>query len=139
MSNTAYKDNVASRQSVIAVWRGSSDASLIRDSLGRDGIAVREVPSSDEALRLLETEPDSVILYDADAAEPWQDALPRLLNGRPDVNVVLLTQSADRQTWLDLFDSGGFDLLLRPVQPADLRSVVRCALDPPTYLLASAA
>jgi DNA-binding response OmpR family regulator len=54
------------------------------------------------------------------------------------VHVVLLTQSASRQTWLDLFDHGGFDLLLRPVRPADLCSTVRCAFDPPVFFHAAA-
>jgi DNA-binding NtrC family response regulator len=125
--------------SVIAVFPKSSDSTLIRDSLSHDEIAVHIVPSPEEALRLLGAEEDSVILYDGDTGQPWQDALRNFLAVRPTARVVLLMESAGHKTWLDLFDSGGFDLLLRPVHPADLRAVVRCALDPPKFFHAAAA
>lgn len=130
-------------RSVIAILPGSSDSTMVCDSLGRDGIDVRIVPSPQEALRLLAAGRDSlvpynVVLYDADTAASWQDAVTRLVEVRPGVHVVLLTQSGNRQTWLDLFDRGGFDLLLRPVRPADLCSAVRCALDPPAFFHAVA-
>jgi NtrC-family two-component system response regulator AlgB len=125
--------------SVIAVMPGSSDAAMVCDSLGRDGINVRLVPSLQEALRLLAARPDNVVLYDADTGQPWRDALPRLVEVRPGVHVVLLTQLTNRQTWLDLFEHGGFDLLRRPFRPTDLCATVRCALDPPVFFHAAAA
>lgn len=82
---------------------------------------------------------DAVLLYDGDTGQPWRDALTRFLAVRPGARVVLLTQLADHETWMDLFDFGGFDLLLRPLRPADLGAVVRCAMDPPTYFHAAAA
>jgi len=126
-------------QSVIAVLPSPSDSTLICHSLGHDGIAVRVVPSPEEALRLLAAEEESVILYDADTGQPWPDALRRFLAIRPTLRMVLLMESAGQKTWLDLFDNGGFDLLLRPFQPADLRAVVRCALDPPRFFHTAAA
>jgi DNA-binding NtrC family response regulator len=126
-------------QSVIAVLPTFSDSTLIQDSLGREGIAVHIVPSPEEALRLLREGPDSVILYDGDTGQPWPDALRNFLAIQPTARVVLVMRSAGHQTWLDLFDNGGFDLLLRPLQPLDLRAVVRCALDPPKFFHAAAA
>jgi DNA-binding NtrC family response regulator len=125
-------------RSVIAVLQSPSDSSLISDSLGRDGIGVRIVRSPEEALRLLAAAEESVILYDADTGQPWPDALRRFLAIRPTVRVVLLMEAAGHKTWLDLFDNGGFDLLLRPLRPANLRAVVRCALDPPRFFHAAA-
>jgi DNA-binding response OmpR family regulator len=127
-------------QSVIAVLPSSCDSDLICESLDRDGIAVHIVPSPEEALCLLASRVDSVILYDADTGQPWRDALPRFLAVRPgvQVQVVLLTESPTHQTWLDLFDCGGFDLVTRPFRPAELRAIVRCALDPPRFFNTSA-
>jgi DNA-binding NtrC family response regulator len=125
-------------QSVIAVLPSFSDSTLIRDSLSRDGVAVHIVPSPEEALRLLGTGEDAVILYDGDTGQPWPDALQRFLAMQPTTRVVLVMETAGHKTWLDLFDNGGFDLLLRPLQPADLRAVVRCALDPPKFFHAAA-
>ncbi len=125
-------------QSIIAVLPNLSDSTLICDSLGRHGIGVSVVTSPEEALRLLAAGTDSVILYDADAGQPWPDALPRFVAARSGVRVVVLTQYASHKTWIDLFDNGGFDLLLKPLQPADLRAVIRCALDPPRFFHAAA-
>jgi DNA-binding NtrC family response regulator len=125
-------------QRVIAVLPSFSDSTLIRDSLAHDGIAVHIVPSPEEALRLLASGPDAVILYDGDTGQPWADALQNFLAVRPTARVVLVMQSAGHKTWLDLFDNGGFDLLLRPLQSANLRAVVRCALDPPKFFHAAA-
>jgi DNA-binding response OmpR family regulator len=40
--------------------------------------------------------------------------------------------------WLDLFDHGGFDLALRPFRPAELRAIVRNALNPPKFFCSAA-
>jgi DNA-binding NtrC family response regulator len=119
--------------SVIAVLPDFSDSSFILENLGRDGIDVRVASSPEDALTLLASGSADVLLYDADTGQPWRDALPRFVKAKPGVRVVLLTQSANQRTWLDLFDGGGFDLLLRPLRPVDLRAVVRCALDPPRF------
>ncbi len=123
---------------VIAVLPDSTDAHMISDSLNREGIAVNVVRSPEDALRMMAGEKTSVVLYDADTGQPWPDALPRFTAMQPGVRVVLLTQCADQRTWLDLFDRGGFDLLPRPFQAANLRSVVRCALDPPKFFCSAA-
>ncbi len=133
-------------QSVIAVLptlatsasASSSESALIRETLDRDGVEVRIVGSPEGALDALAAERSPVILYDADTGQPWRDALPRFFAARPGVRIVLLTEFANHKTWLDLFDNGGFDLLLRPLRPADLRAVVRCALDPPKFFHAAA-
>jgi DNA-binding NtrC family response regulator len=126
-------------ESVIAVLPRSADSEVICDSLGREGIAVRVASSPEEALSLLTSADASVVLYDADTGQPWPDALRRFQNIRPALRMVLLAASADHHAWMELFDNGAFDLLLRPLQPADLRSVVRCALDPPRFFHAAAA
>jgi len=125
-------------QSLIAVLPSSCDSTLIIESVRRDGIDAHVVASPEGALELLAQRGASVILYDADTGQPWQDALPRFFAARPGVRVVLLTRLANHKMWLDLFDNGGFDLLVRPLQPADLRAVVRCALDPPKFFHAAA-
>ena len=125
--------------SVIAVLPRSADSEVICDSLDREGIGVRIASSPEEALGLLAMAEASVILYDTDTGQPWPDALRRFQRIRSDLRMVLLTASADHHTWMELFDHGAFDLLLRPLQPADLRSVVRCALDPPRFFHAAAA
>ena len=126
-------------QSLIAVLPSSPDSHFICDSLNRDGIRVQLTHSPEEAVRLLASTEHPVILYDADTGQPWQDATRTFLAVRPNARIVLLMQSASRQTWLDLFDYGAFDLLLRPLQPADLRAVVRCAMDPPKFFHRAAA
>lgn len=80
----------------------------------------------------------SVLIYDADRGQPWREALPKFLAACPGARVVLLSDSADKRTWCDLFDYGAYDLVLRSTRPNDLRTILRSALDPPKYFYRAA-
>src|SRR5436190_16047384 len=125
-------------EAIIAVLPDPADWNVVRMGLGRDGIDIRVVSSTPEALKLMADESISVVLYDADNGQPWRDALPQFLSTKPGSRVVLLAKSANRQAWFDLFDSGGFDMLLRPFRPMELRGIVRLALSPPKFFCAAA-
>jgi len=132
------EEAIAMAEAIIAVLPDPADWNVVRLGLGRDGIDIHVVASAREAVKLMETESISVVLYDADNGQPWRDALPQFLTTRPGSRVILLAKSANRQTWFDLFDTGGFDMLLRPFRPVELRGIVRLALSPPKFFCAAA-
>jgi DNA-binding response OmpR family regulator len=88
-----------------------------------------------EGLPQISTEP--VVIYDTDAPEPWRVALANLLRLRPRSRVVFLSRLADDNLWIEVLDTGGYDLILKPFQPAEIRSVVRSALDRSTRIAAA--
>ena len=126
--------------SILAVMPYGSDVEGVRAALGGQQIDLQIAGSPEEGLRLLSEENNSttVIVYDADRGQPWREALPRFHQVRPELRVVLLSSSADRQMWLDLFDHGGFDMVVQPLRPAELRAIVRNALNPPRFFCSAA-
>ncbi len=125
-------------ESVITVMSNVSDLSLIKESLRGEGVDLQVVHSPEEALEMLAVTDSAVVVYDADTGQPWREAVPRFLRTRPGTRVILIATSADHRTWLDLFDSGAFDLILRPFRPTELRVVLRSALNPPRFFVRAA-
>jgi DNA-binding NtrC family response regulator len=126
-------------ESIIAVLPFAPDMDVVRSVFSGEGVELQFAGSPEEALRLLVAgSAASVILYDADRGQPWRDALPRFHELRPGLRIVLLSGSSDRRMWLDLFDHGGFDIVVRPFRPVELRAIVRSALNPPKFFCRAA-
>ncbi len=69
----------------------------------------------------------SLVICDADRLD-WATALRRLHTQLPQCPVVFLTRLADERIWLDMLESGAYDLLQKPYRAEDLRWVVCSAL-----------
>lgn len=124
-------------RSIIAVLQDAPDVKLVEESLRGQDVEMHLARSSDEALGLLAVRDTAVILYDADSGQPWQEALPRFLKAQPGSRVILLAHSVSHTMWVDMFDFGGFDLIYKTIRPVDLRAIIRAALSPPKFFLAS--
>ena len=125
-------------ESIIAVMPHASDVKMVQESLRGEGVDLQVTRSPEEALKLLHTQSSSVLIYDSDSGQPWREAIPRFLKTRPGVRVVLLSSAADRRMWLDLFDFGAFDLVMKPFKPAEFRAVLRSAINPPRFFVQAA-
>ncbi len=82
------------------------------------------VPCSEEEESLSAA---SLVICDADRLD-WATALRRLHTQLPQCPVVFLTRLADERIWLDMLESGAYDLLQKPYRAEDLRWVVCSAL-----------
>lgn len=116
---------------VIAVEPSVNDLHLIQDYLSQDAIEVAPAANLQEALQHPAVQLASVILYDADASEPWPEALKQLLGRKPEIRVIFLSRLADEHMWIEMLKCGGFDLLVKPFRPMEILWVVRSALRRP--------
>jgi DNA-binding NarL/FixJ family response regulator len=81
------------------------DLHPIRDSLRAEGISVIRANSVEHAV---EADP-RVILCDADASEPWRDALAKLR--KPGRRIILVSRTANNRMWIEALNHGAFDVL----------------------------
>ncbi len=85
------------------------------------------VPTLSES-RLCESNSDpAVILCDADSIN-WRRALQFVAAHTRSWPVVFLTRLADDSLWIEMLQSGAFDLLERPYRTKDLCWVIQTAL-----------
>lgn len=119
---------MAAVNSVIVVTSSPAYLELIQEFLSADGTEVRPACCVLEGLLHQTQTSDSVILYDTDVREHWAEALEIFRCMRRSARVVLLSRLADDRMWMDVLDAGGYDLLMKPFRPMEIRSIVRSAL-----------
>jgi DNA-binding NtrC family response regulator len=119
---------MASGKCVIVVGSSPADLRLIGDSLAPGAVQVLAASSVPEALRQQMATEAAVIVYDMDAPEPWRVALEQFQRRRPGSPVVFLSRVADNELWMDLLQTGAYDLLLKPFHIAEIGCVLRRAL-----------
>jgi len=120
---------MAGRNSVLVVTPSPSDYDLIASSLAAEELELLPANCLLEAVLHQIASPDPyVVVYDTDSPEEWRQALRRFLSVRPQTRVVLVSRLADDQMWMDVLDGGGFDLVMKPFEPPEIRSVVRGAV-----------
>lgn len=125
-------------ESIVAVMPYAPDLNLVQESLRGEGVEILFARSPEDALELLTATNASVVIYDADSGQPWREAVPRFLRTRPGSRVVLLSSSSNHRMWMDLYDFGAFDLIVRPFQATEFRGIVRSALNPPKFFCTAA-
>lgn len=113
---------------VLAVEPDTRQYRLMEESLDSDGVRVLPASSVLEALLQLVVSSTPVILYDMDGPEPWREALEQFRRLRRDSRVIFLSRLADTRLWIDVLEAGGYDLLMKPFRPQEIRCIVRNAL-----------
>lgn len=113
---------------VLAVDDDASIRRLIEKTLADTGALVETAASGESGLALLKLNAYDVVL--TDITLPGMTGLDFLKAARerdPDLPVVLLTGSPDLGTAIAAIEHGAFRYLLKPVAPAELKSVVQRA------------
>lgn len=112
---------------VVTPYRTTYD--LIAEGLAGEDVEVYSASCLQEAaLRLVAAPPRPIVLYDTDTSGEWRVALENFLLIRHESCIILLSRLADDQMWMDVLEYGGYDLLMKPFRPMEVRSVVRGAL-----------
>ncbi|MBS1876340.1 MAG: response regulator [Acidobacteria bacterium] len=116
------------RSTLLAVGGRSDDFRSLRTILEAGDWNVREAASYDEAANLMEDGPPAVIACDAELPDgDWKDLfhLAAALENPPPV--VVVSRHADERLWAEVLNAGGYDLLARPFESAEVLRVMDMA------------
>ena len=113
---------------VILVEPFPAERELIESVLAAEGIEVLPATSLLEGILQQAVTQGRVVLYDADAPEHWRTALEQFLRLQPVTHVIVLSRLADDHMWIEVLDTGGYDLLMKPLRADEVRGVVHNAL-----------
>ncbi len=101
----------------------------IEKILVKEGIATRSALDGTAALKIMDTEPFDVVITDLKMGSlGGLEVLRRVKEANPDAVVVVMTGYASVASAVEVLKSGAFDYLPKPFTPAELRAVVRQAL-----------
>ena len=101
--------------------------------LAKEGIATRSALDGTAALKIMEAESFDVVVTDLKMGSlGGLEVLRRVRETNPDAVVVVMTGYASVASAVEVLKSGAFDYLPKPFTPAELRAVVRQALEEST-------
>jgi CheY-like chemotaxis protein len=93
---------------------------------GWELLAATDLP---EARTLLAGHDIALVLCDRDIASPgWREAVRTLAAAPSKPCVVLLSPSASSELWEQVTESGGYDVLRKPVKAEEFRRTLRAGL-----------
>lgn len=114
---------------LVALTSAEIEQNVLREAAERQHWEVGFAGSCEEAWRQADRLRAPVILCDRDVpGVAWREAVGILaaLPHRP--TVVLISQVADEYLWHELFRTGGFDVLRKPLQADEVSRVLKLAL-----------
>lgn len=114
---------------IVVTDPSGEDRSAWREAADRECWNLHFTNSSEEAWTIAKQLKAPVILCDRDLPEiEWRQTVRTLaaLPHRP--MVILLSKFADQSLWSEVFRSGGFDILRKPLRTEDVRKAVNLAL-----------
>lgn len=113
---------------LLAICPNKEDRQSLENFLDHDRWTVQGVPTLREATKLLRAKP-SLIVCEKDLPDgTWKDvfrAAGGLDNPPP---FVVVSRLADERLWAEVLNWGGFDVLLKPFEPSEVRRVMGMAL-----------
>lgn len=113
---------------VLLISPHESDGRMLERAVSHSVWSVLHVRTCDEALAVMESVLVPVVLCDEHAAGGrWKEAIKSIISAPHGAPVLLVSQCWDWRLWVDTIDSGGFDLLCRPFQRADLEEKLALA------------
>lgn len=115
--------------SVLLFREPSSHLRALHQSLRAQGVETREAQTCQEAARLLAgAEPPELVFTDTQLPDGnWADVV-RLAEASPaPVNVIVVSRVVDIPFYVETLQSGAFDFIAPPFEPADLAHIVRVA------------
>lgn len=117
--------------SILIVGTSDEDDRLLRDLLPLPGWATRCVKTCMEAVALLRCAEYPVILCECRLSDGcWKDIL-RALEARATIlkppSLIVISRLADERLWAEVLNLGGYDVLLKPLDGAEVSRVLASA------------
>ena len=110
---------------VLLVSEADHDYEALRDIFSHSNWTLARVPSVKEAEHVLETQTIPVVIVGgAGDSDSWDSLRKTLLLLPNPPKVVASVRFSEANRWMDLIDSGVFDVLPRPYDPAEVFQVI---------------
>ena len=119
-----------SQKRVLVVDDDSSLRRVTQVQLEHEGYAVSTAASGDEALHILETTVQDVVI--TDLRMPGMsgfDLLRQIRANYPEVVVIIVTAYGSRDSAMKALELGAYDYIAKPVHPDTLRTIVNRAFE----------
>jgi two-component system response regulator RegA len=114
--------------SILSVSPRDDDHRSIQAILRRSNWALHTACNIAEALRLQRSTPVAVILCEATLPDgSWKDLLDELSACEHPPRLIVTSEIADERLWAEVLNSGGFDVLPKPLEPEELFRVAGLA------------
>jgi len=99
------------------------------DALESCGVEVLSVCDCNEARRMFEAQPPvQVVVTDTALADgDWRRVLEIVVQGCPNIEVVVSLRLSDHALWMDVLEQGGYDVLAEPYQHKEVQRIVEAA------------
>ena len=105
------------------------DAKCLEGILGSKECSFRRSPSCSEAKEaLLRMEPKVVICEKNLPDGDWRDILRSVRYFKESPPVVVISECADESLWAEVLNLGGYDVMLKPFEAAEVRRIIPMAL-----------
>jgi DNA-binding NtrC family response regulator len=113
---------------LVAIMQDPDDSKSLAQIAAGYGWKISIVGSSDAAVTLLKGQPTPLVICDRDlSGEAWHDALGKIAAQPQAVCVLLASRVADQYLWNQVIQHHGYDLVVKPFQPEELRRAVTFA------------
>jgi len=90
--------------------------------------AIKPVQTCAEALATMRRSKCAAVLCEKELPDGnWRDLLGSLSHFGQEPPVIVMSRAADESLWVDVLAHGGFDLVAKPLDPAEVRRVMGCA------------
>lgn len=114
--------------SILLVSSHSEDLSTLRNILHHCDWKITHCGTAAEAIRSMEIEPHSIVVTDRELPDgTWHELLASAERQTNPPKVLVLSRSADEKLWAEVLNLGAYDLLLKPLDRAEVTRVVGMA------------
>jgi DNA-binding NtrC family response regulator len=113
---------------LVAITQNPDESKALREIADGYGWKVSIVDSSGAAIVLLKEQPTPLVICDRDlTGEDWRDVLAKIAALPQAICVLLASRVADQYLWNQVIQHHGYDLVVKPFQPEELRRAVTFA------------
>jgi len=113
---------------LVAINQNAGDSETLRQIAASYGWKIAIVGSSDAAIALLKEQPTPLVICDSDiTGEAWSDVLGKIAALPQAVCVLLASRVVDDYLWKQVIRHHGYDVVVKPFQPEQLRRAVTFA------------
>jgi DNA-binding NtrC family response regulator len=113
---------------LVAITQDTDDSAALQQIAANYGWRISVVDSSDAAITVLTERPTPLVICDRDLPnEAWREVLAKIAGVPQAVCVLLASRVVDDYLWHQVIHHHGYDVVVKPFQPEELRRAVTFA------------